>query len=376
MGSKYWRQYSKHLSLVKRGFLGEANQMTELNVGIIGLGHMGLLHIMNCLHIDDVRVVAACDQSEGALKRAKSLGIDNVYTDYRSLLEKPDGLDAVVISLPNFLHYESTMMALKSGLNVFVEKPMAVNVKESLEIAELAEKTGTKFMVGHCMRFIDAIQKMKASLERGNIGDLVAITIEEVYNGPFTHPLVPKPVPNWWFDPKKSGGGVLLDIGYHLIDLFRFFGGDAQVIFSCLGRRFNLPIEDDALVILRSSNQVKGIINVGWYQKLVFPKYNFRLILHGNAGYLSTEEIAPRNLYAHAITEGTKNIFRILVGRRIRPLSYTYYYEAYYRELKHFFDCIKTDIKPSVSVFDGLKAVQIIEEVYNLYRKNFDINGE
>lgn len=342
------------------------------NVGIIGLGRMGKLHMMNCLHIDDVKVVAAADPSKKALHKAKSLGISKLYPNYYDLLNHSSNIDAVVMSLPNFLHFGAIQLALEAGLNVFTEKPMACTVEECREIVKFVKKSGKKFMIGHCMRFIDAVEKMKDIADKGRIGDLEVVTTEQILNGPLAHGAVPTPVPEWWFDPKKSGGGVLMDLGYHLIDLFRFFvGEDSRLLFSCFDHKFNLPFEDGAIVILHSaSSSVKGITNVGWYQKSVFPEYNFRVILHGNAGYISSDDLVPRNIYLHAVKEGTKNFLRKVVGKKIKPLSYSYYYESYHKELQHFFDCVKNDSDPSVSATDGLKTVELIEEAYKTFGRS------
>ena len=338
-----------------------------IKVGVIGLGRMGMLHLMNSMKIEDVRVVAAADTSKRALSKAKHLGVNELFEDYHKMLNSASNMDAVIISLPNYLHLESIRLALEEGLNVFVEKPLANTVQECREIAKLVKKSGCKLMVGHCFHFLEVIEKMKENLDKGLIGSLEVATLEEVINGPFAHPRVPAPVSDWWFDPKKSGGGALFDIGYHMIDLFRFFAGNAEVIFSSLDYKFSLPVEDGAIVILRSSScSAKGIVNVGWYQKTIFPKYNFRAILHGNAGFVSSDHFVPHNLYFHALKEGTKNLLRRIVGKRIRYLSYTYYYEPFYQELKHFFDCIKRDLDPLVSVEDGLRTVELIQQAYRL----------
>jgi predicted dehydrogenase len=339
------------------------------NVGIIGLGKMGQLHMMNCLHSDNVKVVATADSSKKALNKAKSLGINKLYTDYHELFNHPSNIDLVVMSLPNFLHFEAIQLALEAGLNVFTEKPLANTVEECRKIVRLVEKSGRKLMIGHSMRFIDAVEKMKDLVENGRIGDLVVVTAEQILNGPLTHGAIPKPLPEWWFDPKRSGGGVLLDLGYHMIDLFRFFAGDnTRLLFSCFEHKYNLPFDDGAIAILHSSSSsAKGIINVGWYQKQVFPEYNFRIILNGNAGYISSDDLVPRNFYLHAIKEGTKNLLRKVVGKKIKPLTYSYYYESYYKELQHFLACLKNDSNPCVSAIDGLKTVEIIEEAYKTF---------
>lgn len=349
----------------------EAKGNCMIKVGVIGLGRMGMLHLMNATKIEDVKVVAATDFSKKALKKAELLGVNELFEDYHKLLNSASGMDAVIISLPNFLHSESIKLALAEGLNVFVEKPLANTVEECEEIVKLVKNSGRKLMVGHCFRFMEVIERMKESLDKGVIGRLEVATLEEVINGPFAHPRVPAPVADWWFDPKKSGGGALLDIGYHMVDLFRFFAGDADVFFSSLDYKFSLPVEDGAIVVLRSSKgSAKGIVNVGWYQQTIFPKYNFRAILHGNAGFLSSDYLVPRNLYLHAAREGVKNLLRKVVGKKIRYLSYTYYYEPFYRELEHFFDCIKRDVDPMVSVEDGLKTVKLIRQAYALADSN------
>jgi len=342
-----------------------------LSVGIIGLGNMGMLHLRNCRHVDGVKVVSVADKSKKALKKADALGVKNLFTNYQDLLKGPPKVDVAIIALPNFLHFESVQRALEEGVDVFVEKPLASTVEECEKIVRLVEKSGRKLMVGHNMRFIEAIEKMKVAIEYGRIGDLEVVTLEQILNGPFTHGMMPRPVAEWWFDPRKVGGGVLLDLGYHLVDLFRFFvEEDSDVIFSHLSYKFNLPIEDGAIIVLRScESSARGIINVGWFQKSVFPEYNFRVILHGCAGFISSESLVPRNIYFHAIKEGTKNILRRILRTKIKPLSYSYYYEAYYKELLSFFDCIKNDLNPPVSAVDGLKTLSLIEQVYKKSNK-------
>lgn len=336
------------------------------NVGVIGLGRQGMLHLMSCCKVEGARVVAVSDTSKRALKKAKSLGVDMLYEDYRELLNHSSGIDAVVISLPNFLHVDCVRLALENGLHVFIEKPLARNVSECSEIVKLVEKTGKKLQVGNNLRFDAGVRKLKEKAATGFIGSLEVVTSEHIINGPFSHPRNPAPVAEWWFDPEKAGGGVLLDIGCHLIDAFRFVvGEDCAVEFSSVEHKFNLPIEDAAIVMLRSSkSSVRGIVNVGWYQKTTYPKFDFNIMLHGSAGYLSYKDFVPRSLYSYAVKEGTKNILRRLAKRKIHPMSYTYYYESFYDEMASFIHCINSDSTPLVTALDGLKTVELIESAY------------
>ncbi len=346
-----------------------------VNIGVIGLGRQGMLHLMSCKKISGAKVVAASDTSKKALKKAKTLGVEKLYDDYRELLEHSSDIDAVVISLPNFLHLTCVKMALEAGLHVFIEKPLARNVRECDEIVENVEKTGTKLQVGNNLRFDSSIRKLKETAETGSIGSMEVVTCEEVINGPFSHPRNPTPVADWWFDPEKAGGGVLLDIGCHLIDAFRFIvGEESKVEFCSLEHKFNLPIEDGAIVLLRSSEKsIRGIINVGWYQKTTYPQFDFNIKLHGTAGYASYSDFGPSNLYSYAIEEGVKNVIRRLAGRKIHTMSYTYYYQAFYDEMESFVNCINTDSEPLVTAIDGLRTLELIESAYQHNRSKLRV---
>lgn len=337
-----------------------------IRVGLIGLGHMGLLHLRNTRFMDNVKVVAVADQSRKSLSEAKSYGVKKIYKDYKDLLNLDD-LNAVVISLPNFLHKESILLSAEKGLHVFVEKPLARKVSECKNIENAVRRNGVKLCVGHNYRYFEHVQKLKKELDAGTIGEVEIANLEHFVNGPFAHPLEPVPVQEWWLDPKLAGGGVLLDQGVHLIDLFRWFFPESKPVlrYAHLGYRYGLPIEDSAILMLESqTTPTKGIISVGWFQKMVFPEFNFRINLHGTAKFLSTDHFSPKNLYVNAAKEAVKNILYKLVGKKINPLSYTYYYASYFKELQDFFESIKNDHDPLVTVSDGVEVVKIIEEAY------------
>src|SRR5208337_1507361 len=117
-----------------------------IKVGFIGLGQMGRMHLANCRHIEGLEVIAAADPSKRALAKARKIGVDTLYTDYQELIEKKHlDLDAVIISVPNFLHFDTINLALKNGLNVFAEKPLAINVHQCEDIVNLVQSSGRKF---------------------------------------------------------------------------------------------------------------------------------------------------------------------------------------------------------------------------------------
>ncbi len=337
---------------------------TLLRVGVLGLGRMGKLHFLNALRMKDVKVVAVADRSKKKRRDAERYHVET-YDDYEKLIESEE-LDAVVISLPNHLKAKGVFSASEKGLDIFLDKPLARNLAEAEKIVGTVRTEDIRLMVGANCRYFDSVQKLKTALDEGRVGDIVIATSELIGDGPFSHPLVPKPVPEWWFDKEKAGGGALLDIGYHLIDILNWMFGDLEIQFSTLGYRYGLPVEDSAIVVFRCpTNGVRCVVNAGWFSRLIFPNFNFRINLHGTAGYVSTDHFAPRDLRFHAIKEATLNLFRRVTGREARYLSYTYYYASFFEVLDELFQSIRNDVPLPVSLEDQLSVIKIIESIYN-----------
>jgi predicted dehydrogenase len=322
---------------------------------------MGKLHLMNALHIDGINIVAVADKSERNRKSVERYHL-KTYEDYNDLLDA-EKLDAVIISLPNFLKKESVFRAAERKLDIFLDKPLSRDLVEAQEIVRKVEKENVRLMVGVNYRYYDCVQKLKNAVDDGKVGDIVIATSDLILNGPFSHPLVPTPVPDWWLHKETAGGGALIDLGYHLIDLFSWMFGRLDVNYSNLGHRLNLPLEDAGTVILESENSTTCIANFGWFQKSIFPDFNFRFTVHGVAGYDSTDRYTPRNLRTYAIKEGTLNLLRKLSLRKIHYLSYTYYYESFFRILKLFFEMLRQGTENPVSLGQQLEVLRIIDSV-------------
>ncbi len=334
-----------------------------LRVGVVGLGKMGKLHFQNALRMKDVKLVAVADKIRANRKVAEKHNV-KAYEDYTQLIDLEE-LDAVIISLPNFLREESITYATEKNLDIFVDKPLARNVAEATRILGKVRKRGVRLMTGVNYRYIESLQKLKTLVDDGRIGDIVIATSDLIMNGPFSHSLDPKPVPEWWFSGKEAGGGALLDLGYHLIDIMNWTLGDLQTEYSNLGYRYQLPVEDEATLVLSSKkSRTKCTINVGWFSKSIPPEFNFRVNFHGTVGFASTDNYAPRNLYIHAVKEATRNLMRKILGMKINYLSYTYYYTSFYKILELFVESIKRDTEIPVSTEEQLEVVNIIEDVY------------
>lgn len=334
-----------------------------INVGVAGLGKMGKLHFLNALNNNEIKVKAVADVSRSKRKAAEKFRVKS-YKDYREMIDA-ETLDAIIISLPNFLKMESVFYAADKDLSIFIDKPMARNYEEAKKIYDKVRSKNVRLMVGTNYRYFDSVEKLKKKVEDGNIGEAVLVTSELIMDGPFSHPLVPTPVAEWWFDKEKSGGGALLDLGYHLLDLYMWMFGDYEIKYSEIKHRYNLPIEDSATVILNSKHlETSCVVNVGWFSKMLFPAFNFRFNVHGTVGYTSTDNFSPKNLYLHAAKEGTKNFFRKITFRKINYLSYTYYHQSFVKILNHFFDSIIKGYETPMNLNDQLSIIKSIDISY------------
>jgi predicted dehydrogenase len=191
------------------------SSVKKLKVGIVGCGGIANgKHMPSLAKLDTVEMVAFCDiVEERAVKAAKKFGTDNakVYVDYKELL-KDKTIDVVHVCTPNKSHADITVDALESGKHVMCEKPMAKTSADARRMVEAAKRTGKKLTIGYQNRFRPDSQYLYKTCERGDLG--------EVYFAK-AHALRRRAVPTWgvFLNEEEQGGGPLIDIGTHALDL-------------------------------------------------------------------------------------------------------------------------------------------------------------
>lgn len=346
-----------------------------LRIGVAGIGHVGKMHLLNLKKFKEIKIVGVADKSKKNLKLAERLGVKSVYTDYVELFEKEE-IDAAIIALPNFLKTDSVTIASENGIDVMIEKPLARSLKEASSIDSTLQKNGTRLMVSTNFRYHPHVKKLKLSLDSGSIGKVIIATLEYIMNGPWSHPLYPTPTPDWWFNKDLVGGGALLDMGYHLLDLFTWMFGECGIEAVDLGFHYNLDQEDSASLIVRSKTGTRGVINCGWFSNIIFPKVDLRVIMHGTNGYLNTDELKPNSIYLNGAIEGSLNFFRRITGRPLKLLSYTYYYSSYAEVLSEFLSCIKSGSDFPVDLRQQLWVMEAIEKSYGIFKIRHNNGGE
>lgn len=323
-------------------------EMKQINLGLIGLGYIGKRHFRNSMKLTDAKVVAVSDVSKNALSKAKKMGVKKTYLDYQQLLKNPD-IDAVVISLPTHLHKRCTLDAAEAGKDIFLEKPLARNPKEGKVILNAVETNGRKLMMGYHFRFALPFRELKEQLMNGVLGEVQTATATFVGAGPMlmhrSDGHSPRPVPEWWFDKELTGGGVLMDLGCHMINLLRWYFGKIVDIKSYLGYRFNLDVEDHAVCIGKFASGQVAVFNVGWFSL----GNEVRVELFGTAETASAEIRSPNKII---------QALRLLIGQSSQ------FHLPHFWELEYFVRCLKKDLMLRPSGLDALRDLETISKAY------------
>jgi len=208
-----------------------------LKVGIVGFGFMGQTHYKCWKALEGAQVTAICDVNpniEEDTKRAVgNIGDTEQEIDFSSLqlftdldrMLKTAELDAVSITLPTYLHTDCTIKALKAGVNVFCEKPMALNVEDCERMIAETRRSGKILQIGHCVRFWPEYAKAKQIIESGEYGKVIAATFQRLGAAPTWS------IDNWFIDEERSGG-MVLDLHIHDTDYVQYLFGMPKAVSS------------------------------------------------------------------------------------------------------------------------------------------------
>ncbi len=213
--------------------------MDLLRVGIIGTGRISDLHAIEYLNNERAKIVAVSDiNRELAEQRGRAWGVpeEHIFTDYGELLALPE-VDLVEILLPHHLHYQAALDAAAAGKHISLQKPMALNVAEADQMIAAAQQAGVIFKVFENFIFYPPVQKAKALIDAGEIGEPLTIRIK---SNSATSPnawKVPTYAQSWRFDPETCGGGPLVfDDGHHKFSLAWYFMGLADEVHAWIGQ--------------------------------------------------------------------------------------------------------------------------------------------
>ncbi|MFZ1896753.1 Gfo/Idh/MocA family protein [Methanoregula sp.] len=329
----------------------------KIDVGIIGLGSRGLVRKTIAENNPALNLVAVSDAHRPNIPRSETF---RYYEDYRNLLDS--GVDAVFVAPQNKYRPRVVIDALDRGIHVFCEVPPGRNVKDMQNIIAAEKKAGGPVVVfGFTLRFHGAVLKAKEIIDSGTYGKILWMNGVHGKSGGNDFESI------WRSNREWAGGGILLDQGIHMADLFLFFAGKFREVKSFVTTSFwNIPVEDNACALLRTAeNQVAMLHASSTHWK---NRYALEICLEngcitlkgdlttaGDYGPRETLIVSPR----HTGEEGrTSGFFEE---------SITCFDTAapWQREVDVFIDCIQDDTKVNQgSSGNALKAMKLVDRIY------------
>ena len=244
---------------------------SPLRVAVIGTGAIGQRrHIPEALANPDCKLVAVCDANAARVKEVAESAGCKAYTDYKEMLEN-EKLDAVVVCGPNTLHAQQSIDALKAGLHVLCEKPMAATRDEAQAMIAAAEKAGKNLMIGHNQRLMAPHVRAKEILDSGKLGKVLSFRTAFAHPGPEFWS-VDNNANTWFFKKGIASLGVTGDLGVHKADLMRWLLGqeftEVSGTVTTLNKRYPdgtlIDIDDNAILTLKSAGGVVGTVTISW----------------------------------------------------------------------------------------------------------------
>lgn len=322
--------------------------MTDnLRFAVVGCGRMGLRRLKAARQNPNGSVFGLSDADEQLAQQLSAEFGCTYFPDPMDLVKSPD-VNCVIVAVPNKFHLELTLAALESGKNVWCEKPLARTPEEAALMVETAIRCNRFLKVGSNLRFFPTVTKAKELLSQGAIGKVLFLRGWVGNNG--------WQLKSWFGDPELSGGGTFLDNGSHLLDIARWFLGEALECtgFVSTGHWQVQPLEDNGMGIFRFQNGALGFIHASWTE---WQEYCY-IEVYGSDGFLRIDNRNPRALTLFGKREGEEQVWDFSA---LPPSSYQ-------REMDEFIRMLLADEQPQPSGFDGLRAVQMAHGLYEASR--------
>jgi predicted dehydrogenase len=331
---------------------------SRVGVGLIGSQFISSIHaeaLQRSARADLVAVASPTD--DHAEQFARRFAIPRYRTDYRALLDM-DEIDMVVLGVPNDLHCQMTLDAADAGKHVVCEKPLAVNLDEADRMIEACRRAGVKLMYAEELCFAPKYVRLKQLLDSGALGEPTLLKQSEKHDGPHA--------PHFW-NVERAGGGVMMDMGCHAIEFFRWMLGRPRIqsIYAHLAtqvHRDKTKGDDNALLIVEFERDVVGLAEESWTK---LGGMDDRAEVHGTKGVAFADL-----LHGNAIETYSAVGYDYAVEKAGSTLgwSFTIYEEAWNygfpQEMAHFVECVADDRPPLVTGEDGRAVLQAIFAAY------------
>ena len=321
-------------------------------IGIIGYGKMGRIRHQAIDELGVAEVVAISEPTIG--------------NDYKSIpnlthneIIKNPSIDAIIICTPNYLNKPLTIKALNAGKHVFCEKPPAFTGADIMEIREVEAKSGKKLMYGFNHRHHDSIIRMKELIDSGAFGKVLWM------RGRYGKSVTEDYFNDWRAKKEFSGGGILMDQGIHMLDLFLYLSGGFDTVKAEVSNLYwKMDVEDNAFVILKDSKTGKV---ASLHSTMSQWRHLFSLEIFMEKGYMVLNGLITSTMsYGEEVLSIAKNRSAAPAATWKDEVKTQYITNNSWRyETEHFFNAIKDNLPITIgNSGDALELMNIIDEIY------------
>ena len=327
-----------------------------INIGIIGYGKMGKIRHQILNKNSDANIISVYDPLDikTDIEKAKSP---------EQIIENPK-IDAVFICTPNYLNKPFTIASLQAGKHVFCEKPPAFTMEDVAAICKVEKESGMVLMYGFNHRHHASIKHMKKLIDEKAFGKVLWM------RGRYGKSVDKSYYDSWRAKRKYAGGGILIDQGIHMLDLFLFLGGDFDNVHAVVSNLYwNLNVEDNVFATLENT---KTGLSASLHSTMTQWRHLFSLEVFLERGYFVLNGLkTSSNSYGDEILTIAKNRSTAPAATWIDDEEITYNDdESWKSEAKDFFSAISFNRKVTTgSSSDALKLMKVIDKIY-AFRKN------
>ena len=321
-------------------------------IGIIGFGKMGQIRYNAIKELNAGEVIAISDPAPNSFPS----GIENV--SHETLIDDPE-IDIVIVSTPNYLNKELTIRSLNAGKHVFCEKPPCFTANEAQEVIEAEQRCRLKLMYGFNHRHHDSIIRMKEIIDNGELGKVLWL------RGRYGKSVTEDYSSQWRAKKEYAGGGILMDQGIHMLDLFLHLSGDYDIVKAEVSNLYwKMDVEDNAFVILKDSNSGRV---ASLHSTMTQWRHLFSLEIFLEKGYM-----VLNGLITSTMSYG-EEVLSIARNRSAAPAASwqdevkTHYVtnNSWRYEMEHFFNAINDDTAVTIGTSkDALQLMTIMDKIY------------
>jgi len=338
-----------------------------INWGLIGCGRIANNRVIpeGILNAKNSNLIGVSDIIEDRAKYTSKKFNTKKFNNNKELFEDKS-IDAVYIATPPSSHSEIAISAANSGKNILTQKPIGLDAKQALGMLEACKNNDVKLGVGYMMRFHGAHQKIRSLIKEGIIGKPLGIRIRySVWSPPTNMENEVDEYGSWIHEPKISGGGPMMDMGVHAIDLMLMFLGKIKTVASfCDTLLHDYAVEDTATCLFKFENGAQGILET--YMSV--PNFNGRRIIeiYGSEAILVAEntifQLPSGDLFLYKKkNNGFENSTPEIISYEQDNM--------YLKEIELFSDAIINNNNPPIDGSDGYHVQSVVDAVFKSSRQ-------